>query len=64
MTELRIYGRWGGNKKGVPEKTENCIESVFRGRSPIESQCSRKRGHGPLGLYCKQHGKNKLPPRD
>lgn len=20
-------------------------------------QCSRKRGHGPEGLFCKQHGK-------
>ena len=24
---------------------------------PIAHQCSRKSGHGPGGLYCKQHAK-------
>lgn len=53
----RFYGRWAGNERGFPEDTTRCIKSIFRDGSFISSQCSRKRGHGPNGLYCKQHGK-------
>lgn len=54
----RRYGQWAGNPKGTPEDPECCIEEVWPtqgGWSPY--QCSRKRGHGPDGLYCKQHAK-------
>lgn len=58
MVEERIYGRWAGNERGVREDTTKCIKSIFHDGSYISSQCSRKRGHGPNGLYCKQHGKS------
>jgi hypothetical protein len=55
---MRRYGRWGGNPKGTPEDKERCIVSVFSEGRYIPSQCSRKRGYGPNGLYCRQHGRN------
>ncbi len=54
---MRVYGSWAGNEKGVSEDITRCIKKVF-GDSFINHQCSRKRGHGPEGLYCKQHAKN------
>ena len=53
----RMYGKWAGNPKGNPEDPTRCIASV-----PYEGgwhfhQCSRKRGYGPKGEYCKQHAK-------
>lgn len=55
-TELRTYGRWAGNPKGNLEDVTRCIESVTRNeRGAIAGQCGFKRGHGPDGLYCKQH---------
>lgn len=55
----RIYGVWAGNDKGYPEDRTKCIEVVYDNRSFISHQCCRKRGYGPDGLYCKQHGKLK-----
>jgi len=53
---LRRYGRWAGNPKGMIERPERCIEQVWgNGRGAMASQCSRPRGHGPDGLWCKQH---------
>ena len=54
----RRYGAWGGNPNGTREDPERCIEEIW----PVDGkwiphQCSRKRGHGPDGLYCKQHAK-------
>lgn len=48
---MRRYGRW------VPEDETRCI--AVTGVSLIwgTSQCQRRRGHGPDGLYCKQHAK-------
>lgn len=54
-----IFGEWSGNPKGYPEDPSRCIEGVYGDRSMIESQCKKKRGHGPDGCYCKQHA-NKL----
>jgi hypothetical protein len=48
---MRIYG-W----HKTPEDPTRCIESVHN-RYSGSYQCSRKRGHGPDGLYCKQHGR-------
>lgn len=57
MSERR-YGEWAGNPNGVAEDKDRCAEEVW----PLDSyliptQCSRKRGHGKDGLYCKQHAK-------
>jgi len=54
----RTYGTWAGNPDGRPEDPERCIEEVWSGPGgTIACQCSRKRGHGPEGLYCKQHAR-------
>lgn len=50
------YGQWAGNPKGYAEDKARCVAKVFSGPWPISSQCARKRGHGPQGLFCKQHG--------
>ena len=56
--ELRRYGCWAGMPRGVAEDVTRCIEEVTpAGRSIIQSQCGRKRGHGKDGLYCKQHAR-------
>jgi hypothetical protein len=56
---LRRYGCWNGCPNGTPEDPTRCIEEVYpRGGGWIPYQCSRKRGHGPDGLYCKLHAKN------
>lgn len=40
----------------LPLSHLRCVYEV--GRSPsYQRQCSRKRGHGPDGLYCKQHAR-------
>ena len=50
------YGVWIGFPKGHAEDTTRCVEEVMeQGRGAMRSQCSRKRGHGPDGLWCKQH---------
>lgn len=39
------------------EILRNCIASTpLYGLIECRCQCSRKRGHGPGGLFCKQHG--------
>lgn len=56
MNELRIYNQWAGNLKGRPEDVTRCIVSIWSDQFvPGGYQCSRKRGHGKDGLYCKQH---------
>ncbi len=52
--ELRVYGQWAGNPTGIREDVTRCVAEVSDGW--IFRQCTRKRGHGPGGLYCKQHG--------
>jgi hypothetical protein len=55
----RRYGVWNGSPQGTPEDPERCIEDIWpHGNGGwIPYQCSRRRGHGPDGLYCKQHAK-------
>jgi len=55
VRSTRRYGVWAGNPKGWPEDAARCITEVSDGWH--FSQCGRKRGHGPDGLYCKQHAK-------
>lgn len=54
MRKPRTYGGFY-NRSENPKK---CIESVAEGgRSVMSYQCSRDRGFGKDGLYCKQHAK-------
>ena len=53
---MRIYNQWAGNESGVREDPNRCIVAVFQRGRYVSVQCSRKRGNGPDGLYCKQHG--------
>ena len=53
MSKLRTYGAWAGNPRGHLEDITKCIASVRSGWH--YNQCSRKRGHGADGLYCKTH---------
>lgn len=56
-------GRYGANSlnpAGRPEDPTRCVEEVWNGpRGMTASQCSRKRGFGPDGEWCKQHAKQK-----
>ena len=51
----RFYGQWAGNPAGTPEDPRRCIEKINDPNEWYSHQCKRKRGHGPDGLYCKQH---------
>ncbi|MCK5606276.1 hypothetical protein KAR91_30530 [Candidatus Pacearchaeota archaeon] len=56
MTEKRVYGRDKiDNPNGTPEDKSRCIIKIMGERCEASYQCSRKRGHGPDGLLCKQH---------
>lgn len=57
---MRKYGKWAGNRHGVPEDPERCIWSVYSSdcsRGMIDHQCRNRRGHGPSGLFCGVHAK-------
>ena len=56
---MRRYGKWAGNPQGEPEDPELCVAEVPNYPAWAPRQCSRKRGHGPEGLYCRQHGQRK-----
>jgi hypothetical protein len=59
----RRYSVWNGNPSGNPEDPSRCIEEIWPTDGGwIPYQCSRKRGHGPDGLYCKQHAKKHQEP--
>jgi hypothetical protein len=52
----RKYGNWAGRPNGTSEDPALCVVSVHSGLpGAFGHQCNRKRGHGPDGLYCKQH---------
>jgi hypothetical protein len=52
------YNTWAGNPKGYSYQPERCAMEVYeQGRGMMFYQCSRKPGHGPDSLYCKQHAK-------
>ena len=56
-SDQRRYSVWAGNPRGFPEDKTLCVEEVYKEFVLNASQCSRKRGHGPNGEYCKQHAK-------
>ena len=57
MSVTRRYGKWAGCPQGTAEDATRCIESVYGGFC-VPHQCTRKRGHGKDGMFCKQHGKD------
>ena len=54
---MRRYNQWACNVHGDPEDPTRCVAVVPDSTRRLSHQCSRKRGHGPDGLYCKQHAK-------
>ena len=60
MSERR-YGKLRGGQRGTKaEDPTRCIVEIWPSTVWVSSyQCSRPRGHGPGGLYCKQHAKMK-----
>jgi hypothetical protein len=53
------YGQWAGNEKGHAFDPGCCAYELYRGWLP--SQCSRKPGTGPGGIFCAQHAKKAGP---
>lgn len=49
------YGSWAGNPAGRAEDPKRCVADLYDRYHPGGYQCSRARGHGPDGRYCKQH---------
>ena len=49
------YGAWAGCPGGRAYCVTNCAEEIHR--DYLFHQCSRKNGHGPEGIFCKQHAK-------
>lgn len=60
---FRYYNKWAGNPDGHREDVTRCIEQVSVPGIYQMSQCSRKRGYGPGGLYCKQHDPDAVKAR-
>ena len=57
----RRYGK-GYGREGMLEDPTRCISSIVSRETLYSWQCSRKRGHGKGGLYCKQHAKQGIMP--
>lgn len=55
--KLRRYNQWAGNPNGELEDVKKCVQEVSDSSGWHFYQCSRKRGFGKNGLYCKQHAK-------
>ena len=54
--EAYHYGSWGA----IAYDPKRCAYE-FYDRNWLMFQCSRKPGHGPDELYCKQHAKKVQP---
>lgn len=55
------YNKWGGSPQGTPYNPDNCAASVW---SRHKLQCHHRPGHGPDGLYCKQHATEYFPDKE
>jgi hypothetical protein len=53
----RHYGVWAGDPQGNSEVPAHCVAAVHDAFTHRFHQCSRKRGHGRDGLFCRQHAK-------
>lgn len=51
------YGCWAGEPKGRKYNPLRCAYEMRPKGTWITSQCSRDKGYGPGGLFCKQHAK-------
>ena len=52
----KSYGAWAGFPQGhAPDYSLCCAEVSANERWPRYHQCSKRRGHGADGAYCKQH---------
>lgn len=51
------YGAWAGKPEGNKPNLEHCAQEITDSQGWHFHQCSRKIGHGPNGIYCKQHAK-------
>lgn len=51
------YGEWAGNPKGDAYDPACCAYEYWPKGEWVPHQCTRPNGHGPAGLYCKQHAK-------
>jgi len=51
------YNQWAGNPGGWDLNPMRCAYELYRHPLSHGSQCSRKPGKGPDGLYCGQHAK-------
>lgn len=49
------YGSWRVAPRGYEYSPARCAYEVHH--DPRFHQCERANGHGPDGLYCKQHAK-------
>jgi len=52
QAEAYRYSVWAGNPKGLEYRPERCAYEA-----QLFYQCTRRPGHGPEALYCKQHAK-------
>jgi len=55
QAEAYRYGTWAGEPNGRPYNRLQCAYQVAIPHSYRFCQCARNNGHGPAGLYCKQH---------
>jgi hypothetical protein len=53
----RRYDKWAGNPRGIRESAARCVAQVADSTGFHFLQCGRRRGHGPDGLFCKQHAR-------
>lgn len=51
------YGVWAGKPDGYPYDNDRCAYETYSNYTRMFYQCTRKPGHGPESLYCKQHSK-------
>ena len=54
---LRVYDTGTAIARNDPEDPICCIEEVNDSGGWHSYQCTRKRGYGPKGEYCKQHAR-------
>ena len=61
----RRYGTWAGCPKGHPEDVVRCAEAIYDSVNRYYSrQCTRVRGFGLNGEFCKQHAKRYPDPKE
>jgi hypothetical protein len=60
---LEKYGNWAGEPQGHAPNFSLCCEKVYHEHLRRFFQCSRKRGHGPDGEYCRTHNPQNVAAR-